>query len=266
LFRTHLGLLYLSNYGKDLLQLVSSLEAELPEPSAKIGQLKEEIEFDFLQEDLPQIIDSVTLGADRLRKIVRGLHTFSHMDESAQRPADLHECIDNTLLILNSRLKQGIEVIRSYGDLPLVSCYSGPLSQVVMNIIGNAIDALISISVLENAMTGSRQLVAAGSVHPKEWQPRIEITTKVCSGSQDASLDGAARWISIQIADNGPGMSSEIQKRAFETFFTTKPAGKGTGLGLAICHQIVTEKHQGQLNLRSQEGVGTEFEILLLLK
>ncbi|MEB3337519.1 MAG: ATP-binding protein [Leptolyngbyaceae bacterium] len=257
---------YLSNYGKDLLQLVSAFETELPQLSAKIEQLKEEIEFEFIQEDLPQIIDSVTLGADRLRKIVRGLHTFSHMDESTQRPADLHECIDNTLLILNSRLKQGIEVVRNYGDLPLVSCYSGPLSQVVMNIIGNAIDALMDIVVLEKTMASSRNLVAAGSVQTQAWQPRIEITTKICSGIGDARFDQTARWVSIQIADNGPGMSPEIQKRVFETFFTTKAPGKGTGLGLAICHQIVTEKHQGQLNLRSQEGAGTEFEILLPLR
>jgi two-component system NtrC family sensor kinase len=140
---------------------------------------------------------------------------------------------------LNNRFKSGIEVIKNYGYLPPVSCYSGQLSQVFMNIISNAIDAL----------TDKLGEQAASS---KTWQPQIEISTKIVEHSD-------ADWVSVRIADNGPGMPPAIQARIFETFFTTKPVGKGTGLGLAISHQIVTQKHGGQLLMRSQPGSGNRI-------
>jgi two-component system, NtrC family, sensor kinase len=139
--------------------------------------------------------------------------------------------------------------VKNYGKLPLVPCYSGQLSQVFTNIISNAIDAL---------MEKAAALKEAAKSAPK-WQARIEISTSVVEAEN-------TRWAAIRIADNGPGIPPEIQQRIFETFFTTKPVGKGTGLGLAISRQIVTEKHKGRLNLRSQPEVGTEFEILLPLE
>src|SRR4028119_813676 len=122
-------------------------------------------------------------GSERLTKIVGSLQNFSHMDETKRQPADIHECIESTLIILNNRLKSGIKVIKNYGILPSIDCYSGQLSQVFMNIISNAIDALID---KKNEQ----------GVSSKTWQPQIQITTNILEQSD-------AEWVSIQIADNG---------------------------------------------------------------
>ncbi|HEY9748762.1 MAG TPA: HAMP domain-containing sensor histidine kinase, partial [Allocoleopsis sp.] len=161
------------------------------------------------------------------------------------------------------RLKQGIDVVKDYGELPLVNCYAGQLSQVLMNLISNAIDALMEQKTLDTAQKLS-QFFGKPQTESSLYQPQIKITTLVCE-AETTELLSFDRWVVIRIADNGPGITPEIQSRIFEMFFTTKPVGQGTGLGLAISHQIVTEKHQGQLNLRSQLGVGTEFEIRLPL-
>jgi len=278
---------YLSNYTQDLLQLLADYDIALPQPPAEILAFKEEIEFDFLLEDLPQVIESMRVGAERLRKIVSSLRNFSHMDEVTRRPVDLHECLDNTLLILNNRLKAGIEVIRNYGVLPDVNCYSGQLSQVFMNLLSNAIDALQDKVELQKRAPASG-VNGHGTAHTvatiQDWMPKIKITTQLLSdrpaslGPMDAPE--ATQWVSIRIADNGPGIPKDIQERIFETFFTTKPVGKGTGLGLAISNQIV-DKHQGKMVLRSnlsepffpgEKGnfepspdTGAEFEVILPL-
>jgi signal transduction histidine kinase len=209
--------------------------------------------LEYVREDLPKVVESIRVSAERLTQIVGSLQNFSHMDETTRKPADLHQCLDSTLLILRNRLKYSIEVVRNYGELLPVRCYSGQLSQVFMNLLSNAIDAL-----MEKA-----ESQPAGST----WKPRIEITTQVCSPPPGVTAGSDDSWVSVRIADNGPGIPPEIQQRIFEMFFTTKPVGKGTGLGLAISHQIVTEKHSGFLNLRSiadsQPATGTEFEILL---
>ncbi|HAX76650.1 MAG TPA: ATP-binding protein [Cyanobacteria bacterium UBA11372] len=240
---------YLSKYSEDLINLIVAYEEGVTEPPPRVVEIKEEIEFDYLQEDLLVIINSMRQGTERLIKIINSMRNFSHMGEGSRQPADLHECIDSTLLILNNRIKYSIELVKNYGELPLVPCYSGQLSQVFTNIISNAIDALMEKSAaLKEAAKSARK-----------WQARIEISTCVVEAEN-------TRWATIRIADNGPGIPAEIQQRIFETFFTTKPVGKGTGLGLAISRQIVTEKHKGKLNLRSQAEVGTEFEILLPLE
>ena len=233
---------FLMNYCQDLMNLASEYEAELASKQDFVAAAREKIDFDFLQADLPKVLLAIQTAAERLHQIVGGMRNFSHMDEKARKPADLHACIDSTLLILEGQLKYGIAVIKNYGQLPEVNCYSGQLSQVFMNIIGNAIDAL------------NEQKETLAETDP--WQPRIEITTEV------VAVAGKS-YAAIRIADNGSGIHPEIQQRIFDSFFTTKPVGKGTGLGLAISYQIVTEKHQGQLNLKSTVGVGTEFEILL---
>ena len=240
---------YLSKYSEDLINLIVAYEEGVTEPPPRVVEIKEEIEFDYLQEDLLVIINSMRQGTERLIKIINSMRNFSHMGEGGRQPADLHECIDSTLLILHNRIKYSIELVKNYGELPLVPCYSGQLSQVFTNIISNAIDALMEKSAaLKEAAKSARK-----------WQPRIEISTCVVKAEN-------TRWAAIRIADNGSGIPAEIQQRIFETFFTTKPVGKGTGLGLAISRQIVTEKHKGKLNLRSQAEVGTEFEILLPLE
>ena len=236
---------FISNYCDQLLNIVSAYELEVPDISAELTELKIESELEFISEDLPKIIKTMTNASQRLTQIVGSLNSFSHMDESKRQPANIHECIDNTLIILNNYLKGGIELIKNYGKLPPVNCYSGQLSQVFMNIISNAIDALTDkLKDKENSS--------------EIWQPKIEIHTTLLEGK-----DG--EWVSVRITDNGPGIPIAIQQRIFESFFTTKPVGKGTGLGLAISHQIVTEKHGGQLLMKSEPEIGTEFQILLPL-
>lgn len=239
---------FMLSYFENLMELISAYEQEFPEPSPTISQIKEEIEFELLKEELPATLEGMQFGGEQLLKIVNGLHNFSHMDETQPVKRDIHECVESTLLILKNRLKNGIEVVKNYGDLPLVNCYSGQLSQVFLNLLVNALDALTEYAddlEIETQCSTS-------------WQPKIEITTKVLQAEE-------CKWVAICIADNGPGICPEIQQRIFETFFTTKPAGKGTGMGLAICNQIVIEKHRGKLNVRSHLGSGTEFEILLPL-
>jgi two-component system, NtrC family, sensor kinase len=247
---------YLSTCVQTLFQVLSTYEGEQSADSTKIEQLKDEVDFNFLRQDLPRLLSSLKLGSERLKSIVEGLRNFSHMDESKRKLADIHTSIDNTLVILNSRLKHDIRVVKHYGDLPLLSCYSGQLSQVFMNIISNAIDALVEKIAAQPSLLNQ----LSNSVS-QIWEPQIIITTTLCQ----PSLNGvtSSEWISVRISDNGPGIPPEIQGRIFETFFTTKPMGKGTGLGLAISHQIVTEKHKGKLNLKSDPKTGTEFEILL---
>ncbi|MBD1812201.1 ATP-binding protein [Microcoleus vaginatus DQ-U2] len=272
---------FLSNYSTDIMDLLSAYEHIVGE-NEKINQLKKHIEFDFLQEDWVEILKSMKVSSQRLTELVTSLHTFSHMDETHLKQANIHECIDSTLLIMKNRLKYGIEVVKSYGDLPLVKCYSGQLSQVFMNIISNAIDALEEVKEEKDfvpAITIETELIdsADGDCVNSELIQNYVMgdrpnSKQLSCASQKGDLCPEAAeknqnnaWIAIRIADNGPGIPPEIQRRIFETFFTTKPAGKGTGLGLAITHQIVTEKHKGKLNLHSTPGTGTEFEILLPL-
>ncbi len=239
---------YLQNYVNDILQVLSVYEQEYPQLLPAIAELKEELEFDFLIQDLPQIVASIKIGAGRLKKIISALRNFSHVDEAIQRPADVHECLDNTLLILGSRIRNFVEVIKNYGDLPLINCYSGQLSQVFTNLIGNAVDALSESSDLPTK---------------PNWKPCIEISTSLLK--REIPGDLRTQWVAIAIHDNGSGIPTELQSRIFETFFTTKPVGKGTGLGLAISRQIVVEKHAGYLNLASDSTNGTTFEVLLPL-
>lgn len=241
---------YLSNYSQDLIDLITAYETEINHVPETVNNLREEIEIDFLKDDMQQIVNSMRLGTERLVKIVNSLRNFSHIGDGQQKPIDIHECLESTLLILQNRIKYSIELVKNYGKLPSVTCYSGQLSQVLVNIIGNAVDALME----------------KVSIAPKTWKAQITITTEIVEAE-------GQRWAAVRIADNGPGIPWEIQGRIFETFFTTKPVGKGTGLGLAISHQIITENHRGKLNVRSQSNkledfspsISTEFEIMLPL-
>jgi signal transduction histidine kinase len=276
---------FLFNYSKDIMDLLSAYE-HIVGDSEKIDGFKKNIDFDFLQKDWVEILKSMKVSSERLTELVTSLHTFSHMDETHLKQANIHECIDCTLLIMKNRLKYGIKVVKSYGDLPLFKCYSGQLSQVFMNIISNAIDALEEVKeekAFVPAITVETEVIDSSDgdcVNSELIQNYVrgarQNSKQLSSGSQngDFSLEAAKKnqnsaqnnaWIAIRISDNGPGITPEIQRRIFETFFTTKPAGKGTGLGLAITHQIVTQKHKGKLNLHSTPGTGTEFEILLPL-
>lgn len=252
---------FLMGYVQDLLNLVKAYDKAGVIQTPEVSALRDEIDFDYLEKDALKILNSMTMGVERLTALVGSLRNFSHMQDDVAKATDLHTCIDNTLLILNNRLKYGITVERQYGDLPPVKCYAGQLSQVFMNLITNAIDALLD---RQEALKAANQQPLPSESNP--WQPTITLITDVVADPGfEVDAEGTSTWVSIRIIDNGPGIPADIQGRIFETFFTTKPIGKGTGLGLAISHQIVTQKHRGHLRFQSTLGTGTEFEILLPL-
>ncbi|MDX2212779.1 MAG: ATP-binding protein [Oculatellaceae cyanobacterium bins.114] len=256
---------YANAYIKDLLELIDLYQQHYPDANPDIQQYLETKDYQFLILDLPKILSSMRVGADRIRQIVLSLRNFAQLDETAVKAIDLHENIDNTLLLLEPRLKAkgrypGVEVIRNYDNLPLVECYPSPLNQVFMNILINALDALEEEFKAHQAMIASTQLelsktlgstVLPEAIDAYSKAPFLQIKTEIVNGSH----------VAIHIIDNGPGIPDLLQKHLFDPFFTTKPAGKGTGLGLAICHQIVTEKHAGNLRCFSTVGQGTEFLI-----
>jgi two-component system, NtrC family, sensor kinase len=241
------NLRYACQYLENLMHLVKLYQQEYPEPNAVIQQAATTIELNYLSADLPSLLSALREGTDRIREIVDLLQTFSRVDEVKRRTVDLHMGLNSTLMLLQYRLKAGhqpIQIIKEYGgDLPVVNCYAGQLNQVFMNLLANAIDAVL----------GDRSLAADAdpSGQPLILSPQIHIRTEAIG----------ADWVRVTIADNGPGISADIQQRLFEPFFTTKPIGKGTGLGLSISHQIVTQKHQGRLICRSAPHAGTEFVI-----
>jgi signal transduction histidine kinase len=212
------------------MDLVRLYQQQYPNPTPVIQEQTEAIDFDFLVEDLPKTLSSMKIGAERIGQLVLSLRNFSRLDEAEIKLVNLHEGIENTLFILNHQLKQGIQVVKQYGDLPLVECYPAQLNQVFINILQNAIDAL-----QEEADRPNKQIV---------------IKTETIAPNQ----------IRVSIQDKGPGIPPEIKDKIFEPFFTTKEVGKGTGLGLSICYQIIN-KHQGQIEVNSQVGQGTEFVI-----
>ncbi len=218
-------------YVKNLLALIEDYRTHIPNPPPTVQRRLEDIEVDFLKEDLPKLLQSLKYGAERTAQIIYSLKDFSRLDDAVVHPVDVHACIDSTLLILNNRIKRGITVIRNYGTIPKINGYAGLLYQVFTNLLTNAIDAL------------------ADSSNDK----RITITTE----SQDEN------WVIIKFVDNGCGICPENKAKIFDTFFTTKPRGVGTGLGLAISHQIIVEKHGGKITCQSEVGVGTEFAIAL---
>ena len=242
----HSNLIHVQYYAESILNLVHLYQKHYPSPIGEIEKEAENIDLDFLQDDLPKILSSMRIGTDRIRQIVLSLRNFSRMDESEFKEVDIHEGIDSTLLILQHRLKARpkhpeIKVIRDYGDLPLVECYAGQLNQVFMNILANAIDALEEIN--------TQRVACSIDKHPC----CITISTSVVD----------SQWVKIAIADNGNGIPESIQTQIFNPFFTTKPIGKGTGMGMAISYQIITEKHGGTLRCFSTPEKGTEFEICI---
>ncbi|NEO58399.1 MAG: response regulator [Okeania sp. SIO3B5] len=231
----------LRNHIAEVTEIINLYQQEYPIPSPELKEALEDLDLEFVLEDIAKIVDSFTLGAERIKNISHSLRTFSRSDSETKVLVDLHECLDSTLTILQHRLKGNpdrlqIKIIKSYDLLPLVLCYPGQMNQVFMNIIANAIDALDEATIQEKM--GDRV-------------PQIKIITQRNSDQQ----------IVIQIADNGIGIPESIKQRLFEAMFTTKPVGKGTGLGLAITEQIVVEKHNGTLTVDSQFGQGTTFTI-----
>jgi signal transduction histidine kinase len=230
-----------TEYVSDLLNLIEMYQEHYPEPVEEIEEELEAIELDFLVEDLQKLLNSMKVGAERIRDIVLSLRNFSRLDESDMKPVDIHEGIDSSLLILHARIKEksetrGIEIVKEYGKLPQVTCYASQLNQVFMNIIVNAIDAL------QNNRDKERKVNEA---------PTLTIRTETTDSNT----------VKISFADNGNGMTEEVKSKIFDPFYTTKPVGSGTGLGLSISYSVVVEKHGGSLTCNSAPGEGAEFVI-----
>ena len=229
------NLSYVQRYVQELLTLVNLYSNANPTPDAAIEHYRQEIELDFIEEDLEQILRSMRTGTERIAAIVVSLRNFSRLDEAERKAVDIHEGIDNALMLLQHRLQdpdQGrmTEIIKHYDCLPRVECYAGLLNQVFLNILENAVDAVDACC---------------------DRASQIEIQTRMLERDR----------VQIQICDNGDGIPQAVQGKLFDPFFTTKPVGQGTGLGLSMSYKIVVEKHHGQLHCQSQLGQGTTFAI-----
>lgn len=243
------NLTYVHDYTHQLLSLITLYRQNDAPNYPEIEAFIEQIELDFIQDDLPKMLCSMKLGAERIRQIVLTLRNFSRLDEAEMKPVNIHEGIDSTLVILQSQLKAkpnfpSIQVIQEYGDLPQIECYACQLNQVFMNFLSNAIYAL-------------NHYDKKNSPEQIKNEPRtITIATSMLN----------REWVRISFKDNGPGMTSDVINRLFNPFFTTKPVGEGTGLGLSISYQIVVEKHGGNLKCFSQPDQGAEFVIEIPIK
>ncbi|MGD1909987.1 MAG: sensor histidine kinase [Rivularia sp. (in: cyanobacteria)] len=235
------NIVFAQQYAEDILKLLELYQIHFPEAPVEIQDEIEEIELDFIKEDIFSIHQSMKVGTQRIRDIVLSLRNFSRLDEADLKQVDIHHGIDSTLMILQNRLKSTanspeIAIIKEYNQLPPVECYPGQLNQALMNILSNAIDALSDkISEKKNP----------------DFMPQIRILTNLSDNNR----------VMIQISDNACGMREEVRSKLFDPFFTTKPVGKGTGLGLSIAYKIIVSKHNGQLSFNSTLGKGTEFII-----
>ena len=236
----------IEEYMNDIFSLVKLQQEKLSDSDdEEIEELIEEIDLEYLMEDLPKLMNSMRQGITRLKDISLSLRTFARTDIAYQVEYQIHEGLDSTLMLLKHRLKDignrpQIDIIKNYQKIPPITCYPGQLNQVFMNIIANAIDAFDDLHSANNSA--------------ENLPYTITIAT---------SVDSTQNTVSISIEDNALGMIPEIQSRIFEQSFTTKPVGKGTGLGLAISHQIIVDKHSGKIDCYSNPGKGTKFIITL---
>ncbi len=233
---------YVRSYTQDLLGLLNLYQKHYPNPAMEIQDSIEALDLDFVISDLTNVLRSMETGTERIQQIVRSLRIFSRMDEAEMKSVNIHEGLDSTLMLLDSRLKAKtpeIQVICNYGNLPDIQCYAGQLNQVFMNVLMNAIDAL-------------NDLLKVSTDEPESSPNRtIHISTLQIEDQQ----------VEIRIRDTGAGIDAQTQQRLFDPFFTTKPVGQGTGMGLSICYQIITQQHGGQLICESKIGEGSEFII-----
>ncbi len=232
-------------YIKGLIKMFELYEKHYPEPKPELEDFAEEMELDYAMEDLPKVLSSMRDGAERIRQFVLSLRNFSRLDEAAMKTVNIHEGLDNTLVIINSKLAENeklreIVINRKYGSLPLIECYAGQLNQVFLNILVNGIDALKD---------------ALAETEGRYFLPEISIETKL---ENDCCV--------IKITDNGVGMMEDVREKIFDAFFTTKPVGSGTGLGLSIAREIIVKQHGGSLECFSEPGKGTEFVISIPIK
>ena len=234
------------NYAKELLELIHLYQKHYPEPMDEIQETIADLDLEFLEADFLKLLESMKTGGNRIREIIKSLRNFSRLDESDRKAADLHEGLNNTLMLLQHRLKSQddrprIQVVKNFASLPKIECYPGDLNQVFMNLLNNAIDAL-------------EEKLSQGV----DFTPKLTLKTEI-----GQYRDTQKSCIRIHVADNGTGIPPSLQSRIFDPFFTTKSIGKGTGLGLTTSYDIIVEKHNGRLYCASEVGLGTEFAIEL---
>ncbi|MEA5617404.1 response regulator [Cronbergia sp. UHCC 0137] len=256
------NLQYANQYVQELVNLIKIYQDEYPEPVPRIQQIIEEIDIYFLVNDLEKLMSAMHRGSNRIREIVMALQNFSRLDEAQMKRVNIHEGIDNCLVMLTYRLNKttahpNIDVVKDYGNLPLVHCYPGELNQVFMHLLNNAIDAFEQLEVSNdksltiNKAFENRHYFQSNSISPSINNPQIRIHTQITD----------SQTVKIAIADNGRGIDESLRSRLFDPFFTTKPVGRGSGLGLSISYQIIVQKHQGKLTYISSPETGTEFMI-----
>ncbi|MEH2357605.1 PAS domain-containing protein [Nostoc sp.] len=286
-----------SEYTKDLLHLVELYQQSYYPPTPEIDRQINNIDLDFLRQDFPKILESMKMGAERIRQIVLSLRNFSRLDEDGTKAVDIHQGMDSTLLLLQNRLKAKpghpeIQVIRDYGNLPPVVCHAGQMNQVFMNLLTNAIDVLEESFVTCTEPSRWRSLSKRSICHTlREDKAPMSLVNNTEQRTNERQLLQAGKPVQrtasqgemtfpqirirsliqedhviIRIADNGPGMTKEVRKRIFDPFFTTKPVGKGTGMGLSISYQIIVQKHGGKIQCISAPGEGAEFVVMIPLK
>ncbi|MCW5317286.1 response regulator [Nostoc sp. KVJ3] len=274
------NLQYADQYVQDLVDLIEVYQQEYPKPTSKVQQISKDIDLNFVVKDLQNLIGAMYRGSDRIREIVLALQHFSRHDEAEMKRVNIHEDIENTLVMLQHRLREAadrpaIVVVKDYGNLPLVTCYASELNQVFMHLLNNAIDAIeeavgnqssdpYSLTPLESSCSttalrascggGDTPISALGETSKPQWllpTPQIRIHTEVTD----------LNMIRIAIADSGLGIKESLRSRLFDPFFTTKAVGKGSGLGLSISYQIIVQKHRGNITCNSSVGQGAEFAI-----
>ncbi|MEA5616940.1 cache domain-containing protein [Cronbergia sp. UHCC 0137] len=240
------NIIYAEEYIQALINLIQIYQVHYPYPHEEINKILKEIEWEFIESDLPNLLQSIKIGAERITQIVKALRIFSHIDEAEYKQVNLYQGIDSILEIIQYRLRStsrypGIEIIKKYGIMPLINCYPGLINQVFFNIINNAIDAI------------EERYKISGLESENSLSPQICIQTELIDSD----------WVKIRIIDTGLGISEDIKERLFDPFFTTKTIGKGMGMGLAISYQIVTQTHGGSLECISSVGQGTEFVMMI---
>ncbi|BAY65427.1 response regulator receiver sensor signal transduction histidine kinase [Calothrix brevissima NIES-22] len=228
------NLQYANQYVQDLINIINTYQQEYPQPNQKIEKILQDLDLNYVTKDLQTLMGAMHRGAERITDIVLALQNFSRHDESLMKQVNIHQGIDSALIMLQHRLREtknhpAIDIVKDYGNLPLVNCYASELNQVFMHLLNNAIDAF------------------DGWV--SQEKPQIQIHTQLTQ----------TKTVKIAIADNGPGIEESLRSRLFDPFFTTKPVGKGSGLGLSISYQIVVQKHRGQIACFSSLGKGAEF-------
>ncbi|MEL6777584.1 MAG: ATP-binding protein, partial [Cyanobacteria bacterium J06597_16] len=237
----HGNITHAQNYIQDMLKMIRLYQAHYPAPIAEIQSVSEELEIDYVIQDLPKLLESVKAGTERIRKIVLSLRNFSRLDESGLKQTNLQEGLESTLMILSSRLeataaRHAIEVIKAYEHIPQVECYVSQLNQVFMNILANAIDA-----------------IDAEATADKNYQIMLQTFQK-------------DQQVVVCFSNNGAPISPTVSRRMFDPFFTTKPVGKGTGMGLSISYQTVVDLHKGSLEYSQSGDRKTVFTLSVPIK